>query len=75
MPIDASIFHDINTFVCSAILSSIDFTSNNVLAKFEFRCNEEYLVYCSRRLLNMSHSFSTDGYIDLKESIVLIVLI
>ena len=67
MPIDASVFHDINNFICSAILSSTDFTSNNVLAKFELRCNEEYLVYCSRRLLlNMSYSFATDVYVDLK---------
>ena len=66
MPIDASIFHDINTFICSAKLSSTDFTSNNVLTKFELRCNEEHLVYCSRRLLNMSHSFATDVYVDLK---------
>ena len=40
LPIDASVFHDINTFICSAILSSTDFTSNNVLAKFELRCNK-----------------------------------
>ena len=66
MPIDALVFHNINTFICSAILSSTDFMSNNVLAKFELCCKEEYLLYCSRRLLNMSHSFATDVYFDLK---------
>ena len=45
MPADASVFHDINTFICSAILSSTDFTSNNFLAKFELRCNEDAIMH------------------------------